>query len=149
MVSYMYVTMVTTEFKYSSTIMIMTSSLMTSYQYNNTVKQKSFSKWLALHCTPQCSSVIVTFIVHYIMMTSHCSFIASESAALNSIRSLQNYFHWYFEIRGVITVCENGLVKRRIISSDNKILIVHSLSHLVSMVSYMYRCDHLALLTEQ
>ena len=80
MVSYMYVTIGTTEFRYSSfvrstlfTIMIMTSSVMIMTSYTCVSRKEvtfSLSKWLALHCIPHCSSVIVTFIVHYIMMTS-------------------------------------------------------------------------------
>ena len=67
MVSYMYVTMVTAEFRYSSfalstlfTIMIMTSSV-----------SIVISDYIIPYVIVHCSSVIVTVIVHYIKMTSH------------------------------------------------------------------------------
>ena len=86
-------------------------------------------------------------------ITLYKTFItASESAALSNIRALRNYFCGYLEIRGSLQYVKMVWLKEE--SSVQTIfmkesLIVLSLSHLVSMVSYMYRCDHLALLTEQ
>ena len=68
-----------------------------SSDYIIPVQKKSVTKIIVY--IPHCSSVIVTFIVHYIMMTSHCTkySLLRASAALNSIRSLRNYFHGYLE----------------------------------------------------
>ena len=111
MVSFMYVTMVTAEFRYSSfvlstlfTIMIMTSFVMimiTSYQYNMCKQKRSHCGLSSkCHCTPHCSSVIVTCIVHYIMTTSHPYKNIHSLRASDSIRALRNYFNWYLEICG-------------------------------------------------